>query len=80
MEARHSVEFTGVELADGAELAAPVEKATIGPVEKASRRLVSAVESEKDRRRSSGAAEREDGGRSSVVEHVAVARSRCSTL
>jgi hypothetical protein len=35
MEARQCVEFTGVELASGAELAALVEKATIDPVEEA---------------------------------------------
>jgi hypothetical protein len=34
IEARQCVEFTGVELADGTELAAPVKKATAGPVEK----------------------------------------------
>ena len=35
MEARRRVEFTGIELAGGAEIAAPVEKAATGPVEKA---------------------------------------------
>ena len=35
MEARWHVEFTGVELVGGAELAAPVEKATTGPIETA---------------------------------------------
>jgi hypothetical protein len=32
MEARWRVEFTSVELVGGAELAAPVEKATTGPM------------------------------------------------
>jgi hypothetical protein len=35
METRRHVEFTGVELAGGAELAAPVEKTAAGPVEMA---------------------------------------------
>jgi hypothetical protein len=35
MEVCRCVEFTGVELTGGAEVAAPVEKAVIGPVEKA---------------------------------------------
>jgi hypothetical protein len=35
MEACQRMEFTSVELAGGEELAAPVEKATTGPVEKA---------------------------------------------
>jgi hypothetical protein len=35
MEARRRVEFTGVELVGGAELAALMEKATEGSVEKA---------------------------------------------
>ena len=34
MEAHRRVEFTGVELAGGTEIAAPVEKATAGSVEK----------------------------------------------
>jgi hypothetical protein len=34
MEARRCVEFTGVELTSGAELAAPMEKATTSLVEK----------------------------------------------
>jgi hypothetical protein len=34
MEARRCVEFTGVELVGGAKLAALVEKAAAGPVEK----------------------------------------------
>jgi hypothetical protein len=36
MEACRQLEFTGIELAGGAELAAPVEKAAAGPMEKAS--------------------------------------------
>ena len=35
MEARRSVEFTGVELTGGAEITALVEKATTSPLEKA---------------------------------------------
>jgi hypothetical protein len=35
MEACRRVKFTGIELAGGAELAPPVEKAAIRPVEKA---------------------------------------------
>jgi hypothetical protein len=35
MEVRRCVEFTGVELTSGAEVAAPMEKAVTGPVEKA---------------------------------------------
>jgi hypothetical protein len=35
MEARQRVEFTGAKLAGGVELAAPLEKTTSGPVEKA---------------------------------------------
>jgi hypothetical protein len=35
MEAHRRVEFTSIELASGAELTAPVEKAATGPVEKA---------------------------------------------
>jgi hypothetical protein len=72
MEAHHSVEFTGVELA------APVEKATIGLVEKASRRLMSTVEGEKDGWRSSGATKREDGSQSSAVKSATVVRLRWS--
>jgi hypothetical protein len=40
------VEFTGIELAGGAELAAPVEKGVTSPMEKASRRSMSTVERE----------------------------------
>jgi hypothetical protein len=40
MEARRRVEFTSAKLTGGTELAAPLEKATAGLVEKASRSAV----------------------------------------
>jgi hypothetical protein len=46
IKACQCVEFTGAELAGGAELVAPVEKGVTSPVEKASRRSVSTVERE----------------------------------
>jgi hypothetical protein len=42
MEARRRVEFTGVELAGGAEITAPVEKTVTGPVEMAATGLYTA--------------------------------------
>jgi hypothetical protein len=52
--------FTGAELAGGAELTAPVEKATVGPVEKA------AAGSCTGEARADGT-RNEDGGRRAVV-------------
>jgi hypothetical protein len=68
------MELTSVAGGD-TELAAPVEKATAGPIKKATQRSVSAVKREKGRRWSLGAAERENGGWPVAVEHAEVARS-----
>jgi hypothetical protein len=66
MKARRHVEFTGVELADDAELAAPVEKDATSLVEKTAagpqalkspRHVRGAVEREEDRLMCSGAVE-----------------------
>jgi hypothetical protein len=77
------VEFTGVELASGAELVTPVEKATAGPVEKVVAGLCAGeargggrtVEREEDRLLCSSAEEmpverRHDGGERSAVESI----------
>jgi hypothetical protein len=77
MEARRRVEFTGVELTSGAELAAPMEKGATSPAKKASRLSVGAVGKEEVGQQSSGVAERVDGGHLGAMKSVVVVQSWC---